>query len=63
VPYGMQGGDTPTSDSWMERCVTQVKASGKDEQAAIRICKAAYTKHQAQMAGADSSQLAHRPRR
>lgn len=48
MPYGMRGGDTPQSDQWMEQCVAAVKQGGQDEQSAIRICKAAYAKKQAQ---------------
>jgi hypothetical protein len=42
MPYGMKGGDTPSNDAWMEKCVAAVKKSGKDESSAIAICKAQY---------------------
>jgi len=43
MPYGMPGGDTPESDSWMERCVTHVMAEkGHKKGEAIAICKSTY---------------------
>lgn len=44
MPYGMKGGDTPSSDAWMEKCVASVQAGGKDKSSAIAICKAQYEK-------------------
>lgn len=44
MPYGMRGGDTPESDSWMEKCVAKVMKDGKDKSSAIAICKATYEK-------------------
>lgn len=47
MPYGMPkkvGGDTPSIDSRMARCVQDVMAKGKDKVSAIRICKVAITK-------------------
>ena len=44
MPYGMKGGDTTASDSWMEKCVASVKKSGKDESSAVAICKSQYDK-------------------
>lgn len=44
MPYGLAkkaGGDNPKNDAKMERCVANLKAQGKDEVSAIRICKAA----------------------
>lgn len=42
MPYGVSkdvGGDSPSNDSLMEKCVEQVMKQGKDKQSAIRICK------------------------
>ncbi len=42
MPYGVAkdvGGDSPSNDSLMEKCVTQVMRQGKDKETAIRICK------------------------
>lgn len=47
MPYSMSkasGGDSPTNDAKMERCVTQVMKDGHDKVSAIRICKAAIQK-------------------
>lgn len=44
MPYGIAkkaGGDSPSNVSKMERCVADLKAQGKSEQSAIRICKVA----------------------
>lgn len=43
MPYGVSkgvGGDNPTNDSLMERCVADLTAKGTDKVSAIRICKA-----------------------
>lgn len=42
MPYGIKGGDTPASTAWMQKCVTDVQASGKSKLSAILICKSAY---------------------
>lgn len=53
MPYGMpkeMGGDSPSNDAWMERCVSKVssqkdkegKTYGKDK--AIAICKSTFMK-------------------
>lgn len=50
MPYSVakaQGGDTPASDAWIERCVTSVMKDGTDKSHAVAICKAAWAKHQA----------------
>lgn len=42
MPYGVAkdvGGDSPSNDSLMEKCVIQVMRQGKDKETAIRICK------------------------
>lgn len=47
MPYGLpkkKGGDTAANDAWMERCIADVQASGKDKLHAILICKAQFSK-------------------
>jgi hypothetical protein len=47
MPYGVDkkiGGDNETNDKWMEKCVSRVKASGKDEGTSIAICKSVLKK-------------------
>jgi hypothetical protein len=47
MPYGVAksvGGDTPTTDSLMERCVMHVQSQGKTKEQAIRICKSSIQK-------------------
>lgn len=42
-PFGVDkklGGDNKENDGWMEKCVSKVKAQGKDEGSAVAICKA-----------------------
>lgn len=47
MPYGIAlkvGGDSPSTDAKMERCIAQVVAQGHDKVSAIKICKAAIEK-------------------
>ena len=42
MPYGMSkkiGGDSPSNDALMEKCVADLQAKGKDKLSAILICK------------------------
>lgn len=42
MPYGMSkasGGDSPTNDAAMERCVEKLQAKGYSKTSSIRICK------------------------
>jgi len=42
MPYGVDkklGGDSHENDSWMEKCVDKVMATGKSKESAIKICK------------------------
>ena len=44
MPYGIKktaGGDNPTNDARMERCVNDLLNKGHDKVSAIRICKVA----------------------
>lgn len=50
-----KGGDTPSTDKWMEHCVTQVMKSGKDKSSAIAICKVTYKKMQDKKSGGDTN--------
>lgn len=47
MPYGIAkkvGGDNPTNDAKMERCIQKVMADGNDKLKAILICKASIDK-------------------
>ena len=49
MPYDLpknKGGDTPSNDAWMQRCMADVQASGKSKLSAILICKAQFSKRQ-----------------
>ena len=42
MPYGLSkksGGDSPSNDAKMERCIQDVMAQGKSKLSAILICK------------------------
>ena len=42
MPYGMSkksGGDSPSNDAKMERCIADLQAKGKSKLSAILICK------------------------
>lgn len=44
MPYGVAkaaGGDNPTNDAKMERCVQHLVSQGRDKVTAIKICKVA----------------------
>jgi len=46
MPYGLSkkaGGDNPSNDSKMEKCVKDVMSQGKDKITAIKICKSSIT--------------------
>lgn len=52
MPYGvdhMLGGDNKENDAFMEKCVSEVKATGKSEGVAIAICKVSLRRHIANM--------------
>jgi hypothetical protein len=47
VPYGIKktlGGDKPSTDAKMERCVSDLQAKGHSKMSAILICKSSIQK-------------------
>lgn len=54
MPYGMKGGDTPSKDARMERCVKDVVAKGNSKMSAILICKSSIQKSDTRKKGRKS---------
>jgi hypothetical protein len=54
MPYNIAkklGGDTPSVDARMERCVADLMAQGKSKISAVAICKASIQKSLAKKKG------------
>lgn len=64
MPYGVDktlGGDSKENTAYMDKCVAEQKAAGKNENYAIAVCKLILRRHIAKQKPSAKSALNNRP--